>query len=120
MNEGRHKFSTVDEYMESLSGESLKRAKILRAKIFEMIPGVEEKINYNIPAYFLNSKMVIYFSGYENHVSLYPGRTLSEEYTQLAKQYASGKSTLKFPNSQELPLAIIEEFIALRIKESGV
>ncbi len=115
----RHKFTSTDEFIASFDGETHARLLQIRKKIFELMPDAEEKISYNIPAYFLNGKMIVYMSGYENHVSIYPGRTLSSEYTKLAAAYASGKSTLKFPNSQPLPMDLITEFIKLRIKEVG-
>lgn len=115
----RHKFLTVDEFIDTFSGETRKRLELLRTTIKRIMPEAVEKISYNIPAYFLNGKMVLYFAGYEHHVSLYPGQTLNEAHNKLAAKYASGKSTLKFPNAEPLPMELIESFIRLRIEESA-
>lgn len=114
----QQKFLTVDQYLAEFSGETRNRMDKIRSKIFELMPNAEESISYNIPAYFIDKKMVVYFAGYEHHVSLYPGRTLSAEHTKLASKYASGKSTLKFLNSKPLPMDLIEQFIELRKQES--
>lgn len=113
----RKKYASVEEYLNDFSGETRKRLEVMRAKIFKIMPECTERISYNIPAYFLEGKMIIYFAGYANHVSLYPGRTASKEYVKLSKEYASGKSTLKFPNNKPFPVELIEDFVKLRIKE---
>ena len=113
----RKKYQTVEKYLNDFSGETRNRLDAMHAKIFEIAPKATERISYNIPAYFLDSKMIVYFAGYENHVSIYPGRTASKEYANLSKEYSSGKSTLKFPNNKPLPLELIENFIKLRQKE---
>lgn len=111
------KFTSVNEYFSSLSGEVKQRLEQIRAKIFELAPNAEERISYNIPGYFVGDKVVVYISGYAHHVSIYPGRIASEAHVELAKEYMSGKSTLKFPNDKRLPLDLIEEFIKLRLQE---
>ncbi len=113
----RKKFTTVDEYMAAFDGETKQRLDQLRGLILQFIPDVTERISYNIPAYFMGKKLVVYFSGYEHHVSLYPGRAGSKEHKALAAEYGSGKSTLKFPHTKPLPLQLIKEFIELRMNE---
>ena len=115
----REKYTSVDEYMKDFEGETKLRIDEIRALLFRLIPNVTERISYNIPAYFLDKKLIVYFSGYEHHVSLYPGRAGSKEHKALAAEYGSGKSTLKFPNSKPLPLDLIEEFIRMRMKEES-
>lgn len=112
------KYKNVEEYLSDFSDETRERMDLIRSKIFDILPDAEEKISYNIPAYFSDGRMFIYFAGYEKHVSIYPGRSPSKQYTELAKEYASGKSTLKFPNNKPLPIDLIESFIKLRIKET--
>ncbi len=111
------KYLSVDEYLANFSGTSYERMKMIRAIIFKLEPNATEKISYNIPAFFKNNKMFIYFAGYANHVSLYPGKVASKSHKDLAKEYLSGASTLKFPNNKPFPIDLIEEFIKLRLSE---
>lgn len=48
------KFKSVDEFLESLTGEELKIVSRLRSVIFECAPEISEKLSYNVPFYKLN------------------------------------------------------------------
>ena len=110
-------FKTADEYIASFGEPVRQRLQEMRAIIQEGLPKAEERISYNIPAYFMDGHLIIYFAGYKNHVGMYPGRTNSNAYNQLAAQYAHGKSTARFLNSEPLPKDIIKKFIAVRLAE---
>ncbi len=114
------KFSSVDEYMGTFSGETRARLEVLRAKILEIIPNATERISYNIPGYFVDGTMIVYFSGYANHVSLYPLHLIDPKDAGKFSAYASGKATLKLPHSKPLPVGLIETFVRLRFESSSV
>lgn len=112
-------FASVDEYIASFDGITKDRLVAMRALVKAAIPNAEERISYNIPAYFVDGTLIIYFAGFKNHIGMYPGRTQSEAYNKLAAQYAHGKSTAQFPHSEELPKKVIQEFITVRLQETG-
>lgn len=111
------KYQSVAEYMNDFSGITRERLEQMRTTILQIIPDATERISYNIPAFFLKGKLIVYIAGFANHTSLYPGRTLSDEYIKLSKEFASGKSTLKFPNDKDLPIELVEKFVKVRVKE---
>ena len=115
-----NKPKTVDEYISAFDGEVKVRLEHVRKLIKNEITGVEEVISYGMPAYKLNDKIVVYFSGYEKHVGIYPGKIQDYSFSKTLQKYASGKSTLKFPNDEPLPDDVIREFIRFRLKELGV
>ena len=112
----RTKYTSVENYVGEFSGETKKRLDQLRELIKKLAPESTERISYNIPAAFIGTAIVVYYSGYEHHVSLYPGRIASETLDPELQKYFSGKSTLKFPNDQPLPMEAIEKYIAQRVK----
>lgn len=111
-------FKTVDEYIKSFDGITKERLEEMRALVKKQLPGAEERISYDIPAYFVDKKLIVYFAGYKQHIGMYPGRSISEAYNKLAAKYASGKSTARFPHSEPLPTDIIKKFIKLRLEET--
>lgn len=113
-------FQSVDAYINSFRGTAKERVIAMRHIIREALPNAEERISYNIPAYFVDQKLVIYFAGYENHIGMYPGRTNSDAYNQLAAKYASGKSTARFSHNQPLPKDVITTYIRVRLDELGL
>ncbi len=44
----------------------------MRSAIRKAVPGAEEVISYQIPAYKLHGRAVLYFAGWKQHYSLYP------------------------------------------------
>lgn len=109
------KYPDVETYLTDFHGETRKRIDTIRAIILNLMPDATERISYNIPAYFLGPDMVVYFAGYENHVSLYPLHLIDSKDQTLFAQFASGKATLKLPNKDPLPTELIEQFVGLRI-----
>ncbi len=112
----REKYASVEEYMGDFSGETKQRLDWLRDLIKKLAPESTERISYNIPASFIGKTIVVYYSGYERHVSLYPVKIAAETLDPELEKYFSGKSTLKFPNGQPLPVKAIEAYIAQRVK----
>ena len=110
-------FVSVDEYIASFDGQTKQRLVEMRKIISDQIPKAEERISYNIPSYFIDGKHLIYFAGYKNHIGMYPGRTNSKAYNELAAKYAHGKSTAQFPHTEPLPKDVIKKFIQVRLKE---
>jgi len=111
-------FGSVDEYIASFEGITKERLLEIRALVRARLPNAEEKISYNMPAYFVNGKLVVYFAGFVKHVGMYPGRTASAVFNELSQKYAFGKSTVRFSNSEPLPIPVIKQFLATRLQEA--
>lgn len=50
-------FRNIEEFLEFLPGDELKIVELLRKIVFQCIPGVEEKISYNVPYYKRHSNI---------------------------------------------------------------
>lgn len=50
-------FSSVDEFLDYLPDHELKIAERLRKIIFDCVPGITEKLSYNVPFYKMNKGM---------------------------------------------------------------
>ncbi|QTN38367.1 DUF1801 domain-containing protein [Cryomorphaceae bacterium] len=51
------KFKTVEDFLDYLPEEELMVVEALRELIFDCLPGVEERLNYNAPFYFGHKRM---------------------------------------------------------------
>jgi uncharacterized protein YdhG (YjbR/CyaY superfamily) len=112
------KITTVKEYYEALPKEAKKKIEEIRKIIFEELPGGEEKISYGIPAVTLDKKYIIYYSGWKNHVSLYPFTADMDNVFPEAKDYkTSGKGTIQFSYDKPLPITLIRNIVQYRLKE---
>lgn len=114
------RFASIDEYIESFSGQTKDRLMEMRQIVRELLPDAQERISYNMPSYLVDAKIIVYFAGFKDHIGMYPGKTQNDAYNDLAAQYASGKSTARFPNNEPLPKNIIAAYIQVRLAELGL
>ena len=111
-------FKSVDEYI-ALQPETVKGVlQRVRSSIRKALPGAEEVIAYQIPAYKLHGTSVIYFAGWKQHYSLYPATAdvVSAFKDELAP-YEISKGTIRFPLSEAVPMKLIQRIAKLRAKE---
>jgi uncharacterized protein YdhG (YjbR/CyaY superfamily) len=111
-------FQSVDEYIASQPEAAQGVLQRVRSTICKALPGAEEVISYQIPAYKLHGGRVLYFAGWKQHYSLYPatGNIVTALKGELAP-YKVGKGTIRFPLSQPVPVKLIGRIAKLRAKE---
>ena len=94
--------------------------KRVRRSIRRAAPGAEEVISYQIPAFKLHGKPVLFFAAWKEHLSIYPSnaRLVAAFKDELAK-YERAKGTIRFPLSDPIPAKLIERIARFRAKEIG-
>lgn len=103
----------VDDYISWFPEETQKLLAEIRSLIRTNAPEAEETISYNIPAYKLNG-ILIYFAGFQKHVSMYPAPRENEGFIAELSNYKGGKGTLQFPLNKALPVDLIRRIILFR------
>lgn len=98
-------FRSVDEYIATHSEDVQAILQRVRSTIRKALPGAEEVISYQIPAYRLHGQRVLYFAGWKQHYSLYPptDRLVAEFKGELAPHPISirptkARSAFHFPS----------------------
>lgn len=109
--------ANVDDYIAQFSSPIQARLKQMREIILSVIPKAEERLSYGMPAYFLSSKVVVYFSGFEKHVGLYPGKVAKGDLKELVGPYLYGASTARFYHDKPLPIEVIKQIVSFRCNE---
>ena len=111
-------FKSVDEYIASQPEATQGVLERVRRTIRKALPGAEEVISYQIPAYKLNGRTIIYFAGWRQHYSVYPStdRLVARFKKDLAR-YEVSKGTIRFPLSEAVPVKLIEAVARFRGKE---
>lgn len=114
----KHKFKTVDEYIESQPADTKRSLLALRAIIQEAVPDAVELFNYDMPAYTLvkdgKRDKQIMIAGYKTFVGFYPGSGILEHFAEDLASYKLAKASVQFPNNQPLPKKLIIEIIQLK------
>lgn len=113
-------FKSVEEYIASQPEQVQGVLERVRSTIRKALPGAEEVISYQIPAYKLNVGRVLYFAGWKQHYSLYPaGERLVAAFKKELATYEVSKGTIRFPLSQPIPVRLIERIAKFRAKEAA-
>ncbi len=90
----------------------------VRGIIRKAVPAAEEVISYQIPAFKLHGKPVLYFAAWKEHYSLYPSNTrLVAAFKDELEGYERAKGTIRFPLSEPVPVKLIEGIARFRAKE---
>ncbi len=112
------KITSVDEYIKSFPGGVQEKLNQIRALIKEKAPGAEEGIAYQMPAYKLNGKPLVYFAGYKNHIGFYATPTGHAEFKAELSVYKQGKGSVQFPINEPLPIDLIGRIVEFRLFEN--
>lgn len=107
----------VDAYIAAFTEPARSVLTQVRHIVVQAVPGMEERLSYGMPAYFLHGKVVIYFGGHASHLGVYPGRVAKGDLKELLAGYLSGASTAKFPYDQPLPEDLITKLVRFRADE---
>lgn len=112
-------FSTVAEYLAAQPPASRRVLARVRSVIRKAVPRAVEGIAYQMPAYKLEGRAVVYFAGWKQHYSLYPvsRRIVAALAAELAPYDVNAKGTLRFPLSAPVPVRLIAKITKLRIRE---
>jgi uncharacterized protein YdhG (YjbR/CyaY superfamily) len=109
-------YKSVDEYIAAQPEPVQAVLRRVRAIVQGAMPDAVEVISYQMPAYRLHGRVVLYFAGWARHYSLYPvGDDLAQFKDELAP-YEVKKGTIRFPLSQPVPVKLIEAIAKFRAK----
>ncbi len=113
-------FKSVDDYIATFPKDTQGILQQLRGTIRKALPDAEEVMSYNMPAYRLGERPVVWFAGWKKHYSIYPlTARLFESLKDDLGPYKVNKSTLRFPLSQPVPVKLIERIATFRANEDG-
>lgn len=104
------KNTTVDEYIRSFPDDVQNILEQVRKTVHEAVPDAEERISYGIPALRAEGRNVVFFSGWKDHIAVYPRpQHPSKELEAKLKSYVTGKGTIRFDLDQPIPYDLIRE-----------
>ena len=107
----------IDDYIDGFSPNVQKILQKIRKTIQKAAPGAEEAISYQIPTFKLNGNL-IYFAGFQNHVSVYPAPRGAKEFKEELAVYEGGKGTVRFPLNEPIPYDLITRITKYRVQQN--
>ncbi len=107
----------VDSYIAAFPKETQKLMKQLRALIKKTVPGAEEIISYQMPAYKFHGRL-LYFAAYKNHIGFYPMKSTITRFKKELAGYKGAVGSVQFPLDQSLPIELITRMLKFKAKEN--
>ena len=113
-------YRSVDEYIASQPEATQAVLERVRSIIGKAVPGAEEVISYQIPAFKLPGGTVVFFAGWKKHFSLYPASApLVAAFKNDLAPYEVSKGTIRFPLGEPVPAKLIERIAKFRAREAA-
>ncbi len=113
----RHKAATIDEYLSTVGEDKRAALEKLRRAIRKVVPRAEECISYQIPAFRLDGRVLVFFAAATHHCSFFPGAFPIEALKDELKGYDTSKGTIRFPAGEPLPAELVRKLVEARVAE---
>jgi uncharacterized protein YdhG (YjbR/CyaY superfamily) len=111
-------YKSVDHYLAAQPEAVRETLQTVRGAIRTALPGAEEVISYQIPAYKVPGGYALYFSGWKQHYSLYP---VSDRVRAVLEgnraPHEVEKGTLRFPLTAPVPVKLIGRVAKARAQD---
>ena len=107
----------VSLYIAGFPAETAAIMSKIRSIIKNIAPDSAESIAYNMPAYKLNGKPLVYFAGFKSHIGLYALPSSHKAFADDLAKYKHGKGSVQFPLNKSIPYELIMKMISFRVSE---
>lgn len=109
-------YKTIEEYHVTFPPEVRRRLEQIRAIIKKEAPEAEEVISYQIPAFKIGKKFLVYYAAFSKHLTLSSPWTeaLLTEFEGELQNFKVTKSVIQFPLKEDLPVELIQRIVAFR------
>lgn len=118
MERMKKSISSVDEYIADFPENIQTILSEIRMIIKKAAPQAKEEIAYQMPAYKLNKRPLVYFAAFINHIGFYATPTGHEAFADELSKYKYGKGSVQFPLNKPIPYDLIERIVKFRVQEN--
>jgi len=112
----KQQFTTIDEYIKTFPKDVQGLLERLRRTIRKAAPEAVEAISYQMPAFKLNGKNLVFFAAFKKHIGFYPIPSGIEAFKKELSQYKGGKGSVQFPLEEPIPYELVERIVLFRMK----
>ncbi len=107
----------INTYIDGLEAEKQERMHQIRSLIHELVPTVEEKIKWRMPAFILPGKGdIVYVAAFKKHIGFYPLPEAIDLFGEELKDYPTSKGAIRLPLDKPLPMDLIKRIVLFRLE----
>ena len=111
------RFSTVDEYVDSLPEHVRPVMAGIRRSIRAVVPTVAETISYQMPTFVLDGRPLVHVAAWKKHVGLYPLPPMDDDLAREVAPYRGAKDAMQLRYDRPVPYELVERVIAVLLRE---
>lgn len=110
--------ASVDTYAKAFPKPISQRLLIIRTIVKRIAPDAAEVISYNMPAFKLHGKILLYFAAFKNHIGIYPYPSGITAFTKELASYKTSTSTVQLQHDEPFPIRLIAKLVKFRVSEN--
>ena len=108
----------TDDYMSLQPEKFVVLLEKIRQAVRTVAPEAVEVMSYGMPAFKYNGRILIYYAGFKNHCSLFPGsKAVALKFKKDLKDYKTSAGTISFNDKNPLPVTLVKKIVKEKIKE---
>lgn len=110
-------YTSFQHYLEDFPGDIVIKLKNIREVIVQNAPEAVECIAYNMPAFKLHKKPLVYFAAFKSHIGFYALPSGNIAFEKELSKYKVGKGSIQFPLDHDIPYDLIAQIVEFRVHE---
>jgi uncharacterized protein YdhG (YjbR/CyaY superfamily) len=110
-------YTSIDHYLEDFPSEIVTKLRKIGEIIAQNAPDAVECIAYNMPAFKLHKKPLVYFAAFKSHIGFYALPSGNVAFQKELSKYKVGKGSIQFPLDQDIPFDLIAQIVEFRVHE---
>ena len=107
--------TNIDEYVAQLTPEKRAALEKLRKAVHAAVPGSEEYISYQMPAFRKDGLGFLCIGAMANHISLFPGVAAVRLLAKDLKGYETSKGTIRIPLEKPMAAALFKKVLKVTL-----
>jgi len=108
---------SITEYIDAAPKEAQKKLREMHASIRKSAPGATESLKWGMPA-FSYRRILVTFAAHKTHIGFYPTPSAVSAFAKELSKFVTAKGSIQFPLEKPLPLPLIRQITAFRVRES--
>lgn len=117
MEKDKNAYTSIDEYIARFPEDVQRVLSEVRAVIHAAAPDAEERISYQMPAFYQNGNLV-YFAANKGYIGFYPTGSGVAAFKDELGAYQGSKGSVHFPLDQPMPHDLITRMVKFRVTEN--
>jgi uncharacterized protein YdhG (YjbR/CyaY superfamily) len=110
------RFATVDDYVAALADDARPVMEEVRRVVHRVVPGVAEKISYQMPTFVLDGLPLVHVAAWKKHLGLYPLPPMDGELAAQVQPYRGAKDAMQLRYDRPVPYDLVERVVAVLLE----